>query len=95
MPCYEMFLSQVGHVFQVMFKSTLCRIHGATTTVEYVFNCIVMCRIHGVTTTVEYVFTRRIHGATTTVEYVFFMLSQVYVEYMGPQQLWSMYLTAL
>ena len=68
------------------------RIHGATTTVEYVFNCIVTCRIygatitveyvftrriHGVTTTVEYVFTCRIHGATITVEYVFFMLSQV------------------
>ncbi|KAG6670824.1 hypothetical protein I3843_Q034700 [Carya illinoinensis] len=32
---------------------SLCRIHGATTTVEYVFNCIVMYRIHGATTTVE------------------------------------------
>ena len=52
MPCYEMFLSQVGHVFQVMFKSSLCKIHGATTTVEYVFTC----KIHGATTTVEYVF---------------------------------------
>ena len=84
------------------------RIHGATTTVEYIFkqlknkfpyntwdhnNCGVcifhvkssLCRIHEATTTVEYVFTRRIHGATTTVEYVFFMLSQVCVEYIGPQ----------
>ncbi|KAG7964866.1 hypothetical protein I3843_09G192800 [Carya illinoinensis] len=67
-------------VFQSRFilsTFSLCKIHGATTTVEYVFNCIVMCRIHGATTTVEYVFTRRIQGATTTVEYVFFMLIQV------------------
>ncbi|KAG7959067.1 hypothetical protein I3843_10G053900 [Carya illinoinensis] len=85
----------IPFVFQSRFilsTFSLCRIHGATTTVEYVFNCIVMCRIHGATTTVEYVFTRRIHGATTTMEYVFFMLSQVCVEYMEPQQLWSMYL---
>ncbi|KAG7950488.1 hypothetical protein I3843_13G115100 [Carya illinoinensis] len=67
-------------IFQSRFilsTFSLYRIHGATKTVEYVFNCILMCRIH---------------GATTTVEYVFLMLSQVCVEYMVPQQLWSMYL---
>ena len=78
-------------IYSVMYYYTLQICH-AKYVVCYMLCHVTKCYYLKLVMYLTTIVMRKIHGATTTVEYVFLMLSQVCVEYMGPQQLWSMYL---